>query len=83
MKFLKKAVVAAAAVSMLTAPVVASAAPAQFDGIRADSSVSGMAFGSNDDDAGGAWLVWLLGGAAIIGGLILLIDGGDDNPTSP
>jgi|CXWL01.1.fsa_nt_gi hypothetical protein len=80
MKFLKKAVVAAAAMSMVTAPVVASAAPAQFDGVRADTQVqNGMAFG----EEGGSWILLLLAGLAIVAGIAIAAGGSSNAPTSP
>ncbi|MEK6542421.1 MAG: hypothetical protein AABZ45_09915 [Pseudomonadota bacterium] len=80
MKFLKKAVVAAAAMSMVTAPVVASAAPAQFDGVRADTQVqNGMAFG----EEGGSWILLLLAGLAIVAGIVIAAGGSSNAPTSP
>ncbi|MEQ1724693.1 MAG: hypothetical protein ABL882_02065 [Sphingopyxis sp.] len=81
MKFLKNAVVAASALSMVTAPVIASAAPAQFDGVRADTQVDdGMAFGEED---GGSWILLLLAGLAIIAGIAIAASGSSNAPTSP
>ncbi len=79
MRFLKKAVVAAAALSMVTAPVAASATPAQFDGIRADSTVEGFGI------RGGAstWLVALLASLALIAAVGIAAGGSSNAPTSP
>lgn len=82
MKFLKNAVVAASALSMVTAPVIASAAPAQFDGVRADTQVDdGMAFGEEGD--GGSWILLLLAGLGIIAGIAIAASGSSNAPTSP
>jgi hypothetical protein len=78
MKMLKKAAIAAAALSMVAAPAAASAN--QFDGLRADSAVSDeFAMG----EGGSSWILILLAGAAIIGGIVIAADGSDDSPTSP
>lgn len=79
MKFLKKAVVAASVVSMAVAPIAASAAQPQFDGVRADSEVDGAAFG----EGGGSWILLLLAGAAIVAGIVVAASGSNNNPTSP
>lgn len=81
MKFLKKAVVAAAAFSMAIAPVAASAAPAQFDDLRADTTVSGLAIG--EDGGSATWLFALLGGLAVIAGIVIAAGGSSNAPTSP
>ncbi|MEQ1510070.1 MAG: hypothetical protein ABL909_06675 [Sphingopyxis sp.] len=80
MKFVKKAVVAASVISMAVAPVAASAAQPQFDGVRADTEVDGAAFGGA---AGGSWLLLLLAGAAIVAGIAVAANGSNNNPTSP
>ena len=77
---LKNVAAALSGLSLIVAPVAASAAPA-FDGIRADSSASGeMRLG---EAGGGSWLLILLGAAAVIGAIIIIADDGDDSPTSP
>lgn len=82
MKFLKKATVALAAMSMVTAPVAASAAAPRFDDLRADSQLQNEAeFGENTET--GQWLLALLGAAAFILGLVIAADGSSDEPTSP
>ncbi len=81
MTFLKKATVAFAALSMVAAPVAASAAPAaNFDGLRASTEVNGAALG---ETAGESWILLLLAAAAIIAGIVIAADGSDDSPTSP
>lgn len=82
MKFLKKATVALAAMSMVTAPVAASAAQPRFDDLRADSQLQNEAeFGENTET--GQWLLALLGVTAFILGLVIAADGSSDSPTSP
>jgi hypothetical protein len=78
MTFLKNATVALAAVSMVAAPAAASAA--NFDGLRADTEVTGAALG---ETAGESWILLLLAAAAIVAGIIIAADGSDDSPTSP
>ncbi len=80
MKFLKKTAVAAAVLSMVTAPVAASAQNAQFDGLRADSELQdAQAFG----EEGGSWILFLLAAAAIIAGIVVAAGGTSNAPTSP
>ena len=80
MKFLKKAVVAAAAMSLVAAPVAASAAPANFDGLRADTELQNE-FAQVED--GGGWILLLLAGLAIIAGIVAAAGGASNAPTSP
>ncbi|MFM6853068.1 MAG: hypothetical protein ACKOUM_03190 [Sphingopyxis sp.] len=81
MKFLKNVAVAAAALSMVAAPVAASAAPAaQFDGLRASTELQGE---SAMGEAGGSWVLMLLAGVAVVAGIVIAADGGNDSPTSP
>lgn len=82
MKFLKKATVAFAAMSMVTAPVAASAAAPRFDDLRADSQVQNeAAFG--EETGTEAWILFLAAIAAIIAGIVIAADGSSDSPTSP
>ncbi len=79
MKFFKKAGVAAAAMSLVAAPV-AAAAQSQFDGLRADTELQGeLAFG----EAGGSWILFLLAGLAIVAGIVVAAGGSSNAPTSP
>lgn len=81
MNFLKKATVAFAAVSMVAAPVAASAAQPRFDDLRVSTeSEDSLAMG---ETAGGSWVLLLLAAAAIIGGIVIAADGSSDSPTSP
>lgn len=78
MKFLKNTAVAAAVLSMVTAPVAASAQNSDFDGLRADSELQDpMAL------AGGGWLLALLALAAVIAGAAVASQGSSNAPTSP
>lgn len=80
MNLVKKASVALAALSMVTAPVAASASAPRFDDLRVATEMQ-------DESAlvggGGSWLLLLLAAAAIIGGIVIAVDGSDDSPTSP
>ncbi len=77
MNLLKKAAVAVAAISMVAAPVAASAAP-QSD-LRADTVVEGNSFGAG---GGGNWLLILFAVGLVGLGAVSLADGSDDTPTS-
>ena len=81
MKFLKKATVAFAAMSMVTAPVAASAAAPRFDDLRADSQLENEM--GQSETGTEAWILLLLAAAAIIAGIVIAADGSDDSPTSP
>lgn len=81
MNFLKKATVAFAAASMVTAPVVASAAQPRFDDLRVSTEMQDSA--ALGEAAGESWVLLLLAAAAIIGGIVLAADGSSDSPTSP
>ncbi len=73
MNLFKKAAVSLAAVSMLAAPVVASAQT------RATSDVAG----ESELEGSTAWIVAIVALAAIIGGIVLASDNNSDTPTSP
>ena len=75
MNMFKKAAVAFAAVSMVAAPVAATAAP--LADLRVASAVEG------ESESGASWVLMLLGLAAAIGGIVAVADGSDDSPTSP
>jgi hypothetical protein len=75
MNMFKKAAVAVAAVSMVAAPVAATAAP--LADLRAASAVEG------ESEAAASWVLILFGLAAAIGGIVAIADGSDDSPTSP
>ena len=80
MNLFKKAAVAAAALSMVAAPVAATAQTANFDGLRASTSVSDEAALG---EGGSSWILLLLAAAAVIGGIVIAADGSNNSPTSP
>ena len=73
MNLFKKAAVSLAAVSMLAAPVVASAQT------RATSDVAG----ESELEGSTSWIIAIVALAAIVGGIIIASDNDDDAPTSP
>lgn len=75
MSMFKKAAVAFAAVSMVAAPVAASAAP--IADLRALSAVE------DGNEAQVSWVLLLFGLAAAVGGIVAIADGSDNSPTSP
>ncbi len=74
--FLKKATVAFAALSMVAAPVAASAA--SFDGLRASSELENEA-----GLAGSTWIIGLIALVAVVAGAVVAADGSSSAPTSP
>lgn len=84
MTFLSKAAAAFAALSMVTAPVAASAASAKFEDLRANSTMD-QRMAQNDLGGLSAEEIFLLLAAiaAIIAGVVIAADGTNDNPTSP
>jgi hypothetical protein len=78
MNIIKNAAVGLAALSIVAAPVAASASP-QAD-LRADTAVEGNEFG---EMMGGSWLLGLIGLVAVGVGIYLLVDDGDNSPSSP
>lgn len=84
MTFLKKATVAFAAMSMVAAPVAASAAPAaSFDGLRASSELADSSARQGEGGGISAWLLAAFAAAAIIAGAVVASDGSSNAPTSP
>jgi hypothetical protein len=81
MNFLKKATVAFAAVSMVAAPVAASAAQPRFDDLRVSTEMQDSA--AVGETAGESWVLLLLAAAAIIGGIVIAAGGSSNSPTSP
>ncbi|UKK85730.1 hypothetical protein L7H23_06380 [Sphingopyxis sp. BSN-002] len=73
MNLFKKAAVSLAAVSMVAAPVVASAQT------RATSDVAG----ESELEGSTSWIIAIVALAAIVGGIILATDNNSDTPTSP
>lgn len=84
MTFLSKAAAAFAALSMVTAPVAASAATAQFEDLRANSAMDQRMAQVEDGGLGAEELLLLLAAiAAAIAATVIAADGTNDNPTSP
>ncbi|KTE22925.1 hypothetical protein ATE67_00595 [Sphingopyxis sp. H050] len=73
MNLFKKAAVSLAAVSMLAAPVAASAQT------RAASDVAG----ESELEGSTSWIIAIVALAAIIGGIVIASDNNSDTPTSP
>ena len=73
MNLFKKAAVSLAAVSMVAAPVVASAQT------RATSDVAG----ESELEGSTSWIIALLALIAIIGGIVIAAGNNSDDPTSP
>ena len=73
MNLFKKAAVSLAAVSMLAAPVAASAQT------RATSNVAG----ESELEGSTSWIIAIVALAAIIGGIVIASDNNSDTPTSP
>ncbi|MDO9367447.1 MAG: hypothetical protein Q7T68_02670 [Sphingopyxis sp.] len=75
MSMLKKTAISLAALSMVTAPVVASAA----SGARAASVVDGQ----SELEGNSSWIIGLVGLLVGIGAIILVADKDEDSPVSP
>ena len=75
MSMIKKAAISLAALSVIAAPVAASAA----SGTRAASMVSG----ENELGGGSSWVIGLIGLLAGVTAIILIADDDEDSPVSP
>lgn len=75
MSILKKTMISFAALSMVTAPVVASAA----SGARAASVVDGQ----SELEGNSSWIIGLVGLLVGIGAIVLVADKDEDSPVSP
>ncbi len=75
MRILKTAAISFAAISMIAAPVAASAA----NSARAGSVTDG----SSELEGNSSWIIGLVGLLAGIGAIILIADKDDDSPVSP
>ena len=78
MSMLKMAAISFAAISMVAAPVAASAASAM-GGVGAVS----VADGENELEGNSSWIIGLVGLLVGVGAIILIADKDDDSPTSP
>ncbi|KRA83225.1 hypothetical protein [Altererythrobacter sp. Root672] len=74
---LSKALVAAVATSLITAPIAAQAATSPFGAARDGSEIEGEALG------GGGFIIPLLAAVAVILGIVAATGGSNDRPTSP
>lgn len=75
MSILKKAAISFAALSVIAAPVAASAA-----GVARAASAAG---GENELEGNSSWIIGLVGLLVGIGAIILVADKDDDSPVSP
>ncbi|MDR7060399.1 MULTISPECIES: hypothetical protein [unclassified Sphingopyxis] len=75
MSILKKAAISFAALSVIAAPVAASAA-----GVTRAASAAG---GENELEGNSSWIIGLVGLLVGIGAIILVADKDDDSPVSP
>ncbi len=75
MSMFKKSVISFAALSVVAAPVAASAAA----GVRAASASSG----ENELEGNSSWIIGLVGLLAGVGAIILVADDDEDSPVSP
>lgn len=80
MKTLKKAAIAAAALSMVASPVAASAAPVALDSVRASAQLEDAS--AQGEQTFDDWLLALAAIAAIFGGLAVGLGSNSNNPTS-
>ncbi len=86
MTVFKKAAVAFAAMSMVAAPIAASAAPvaqslsiAKFSGARSAASLGDESRLEGDSGV----IIAIAAAVAVIVGIVIAADGSDDTPTSP
>lgn len=75
MQMFKKAAISLAALSVVAAPVAASAA----NGARATS----MASGANELEGNSSWIIGLVGLLAGITAIVLIAEDDEDSPVSP
>ena len=79
MRFGKIGMAAAAAASLVSAPVLAQAVQPVSSVARTSATVEN----ENDMEGSSGIIIALLAAAAVIGGIIIAADGSDDTPTSP
>lgn len=76
MRILNRAAISLAAISLVAAPVVASAA----SGATRAASVSA---GASELEGNSSWIIGLVGLLVGVGAIILVADKDDDSPVSP
>ncbi|WP_417622253.1 hypothetical protein [Parasphingorhabdus sp.] len=74
-----KIVMAAAAASLVSAPVLAQAVQPASSVARTSATVEN----ENDLEGGSGIIVAILAAAAVIGGIVVAVDGSSNTPTSP
>ncbi|ATW04633.1 hypothetical protein C8024_17175 [Sphingopyxis sp. BSNA05] len=79
MRFGKIGMAAAAAASLVSAPVLAQATQPVSSVARTSATVEG----ENDLEGGSGIIIAILAAAAVIAGIIIAADGSEDTPTSP
>ncbi|WP_373491283.1 hypothetical protein [Parasphingorhabdus sp.] len=79
MRFGKIGMAAAAAASLVSAPVLAQATQPVTSAARTSATVEG----ESNVEGGTGIILAILAAAAIIGGIIIAADGSEDTPTSP
>jgi len=79
MRFGKIGMAAAAAASLVSAPVLAQAVQPVSSVARTSATVEG----ENNVEGGSGIIIAILAAAAVIGGIIIAADGSEDTPTSP
>lgn len=79
MRFGKIGMAAAAAASLVSAPVLAQAAQPATSVARTSATVEG----ENNVEGGSGIILAILAAAAVIAGIIIAADGSENTPTSP
>lgn len=75
MSMIKKAAIAFATLSVVAAPVAASAA--------SDVRAASVASGENELEGNSSWIIGLVGLLVGVGAIILVADDDEDSPVSP
>ena len=79
MRFGKIGMAAAAAASLVSAPVLAQASQPVSSVARTSATVES----ENDLEGGSGIIIAILAAAAVIAGIVIAADGSEDTPTSP
>lgn len=79
MRFGKIGMAAAAAASLVSAPVLAQASQPVSSVARTSATVEG----ENELEGGSGIIIAILAAAAVIAGIVIAADGSEDTPTSP